>query len=63
MPAHAAIGIDDDFSSGQTGIAMRSADHKAAGRIDVELGLRIDHIGGNHRIDDVLLNVGAQLLG
>ena len=35
MTAVAAVGIDDNFASGQSAIAMRSADDEAAGRIDV----------------------------
>jgi hypothetical protein len=34
MPPHAAVGIDDDFAAGQTGVAHRAADDKAAGGID-----------------------------
>ena len=37
VPAHAAIGIDDDFAAGQAGVALRAADHETAGRIDEKL--------------------------
>ena len=37
MPAHAAIGVDDDLASGQPGVAHRPADHEPSRRIDVVL--------------------------
>ncbi len=45
VTAHAAVGIDDDFASGEAGIAVRTADDEAAGGIDVELGVGIHHVG------------------
>ena len=30
MAAHSAVGIDNDLASGQSGIAFRTANHKAA---------------------------------
>ena len=39
VPAHAAVAVHDDFAPGQTGVALRSADHETAGRIDEELGV------------------------
>ena len=33
MPAHASIGVYDDFTPGQTGIALRAADNKTSGWI------------------------------
>lgn len=36
MTAHAAVGVDDDLAAGQAGIAHRSADNKAAGRVHVD---------------------------
>ena len=41
MTAHAAVGIDDDFASGQSAVALRSADDESAGRIDVIFGFRV----------------------
>ena len=37
MGAFAAVSIDDDFTAGQSGIAVRSADDKLAGWIDIIL--------------------------
>jgi len=63
MTAHAAVSIYDDFPSGESSVAMRSADDETAGRIDMEFGLRIHHPRGNDRINDVFLDVGAELVG
>ncbi len=41
VPAHSAIRIDDDLAPGQTGVALRSADHEVASRIDEELRLLV----------------------
>ena len=64
MPAHAAVGVDDDLAAGEAGVAVRAADHETAGGIDVVLGLRNPPWPtGMHRVDDVLLHLAAQLLG
>src|SRR5713226_5404835 len=63
VPAHAAVRIDDDFASGQTRVAMRTANDEPAGRIDVVLGGGVHHVGGNDGIDNVLLDLSAQILG
>ena len=39
MAGVAAVGIDDDLSSGKSRIARRAADDESAGRIDEELRL------------------------
>ena len=62
MTAHAAVGIHDDLASGQPGIAHGTANHEPAGGIDVVLGVLVEQFSGNHRLDDVLQNIGAQLL-
>ncbi len=38
VPAHAAVGVDDDLAARETGVAVRSADDESAGGIDVILG-------------------------
>ena len=32
------VGIDDDFTAGQTAVALRTADNEAAGRVDQVFG-------------------------
>ena len=64
MTTHAAVGVDDDLATGQTGVAHRSADDELTGRVDVELGLGVDETRGDHRLDDLLhdeLTEGALL--
>ena len=34
VTAHAAVAIDDDLAAGQAGVALRTADHETAGRVD-----------------------------
>ena len=35
VATHPAVRVDDDLAAGETGVALRSADDEAAGRIDV----------------------------
>ena len=55
VTAHAAVGIHDDLAARQSRIAVRTADHKPAGRVDVVLGLLVHHVRRNDDVDDVLL--------
>ena len=62
VAGHAAVGVDDDLATGQAGVAHRAADHELAGRVDqqpVVLGRDVEV--GEHRVDDVLLDVGLEL--
>ncbi len=72
VAAHAAVRIDDDFSAGETAIALRSADDESPGRIDMKNGIFVEIVGGNHRFDDAVddgflelavVDVGAVLGG
>ncbi len=40
-----AVGIDDDFSTSQTGITVRAANHETSGRVNVELGFAVNPMG------------------
>ena len=62
MTAHAAVSVDDNLASRQAGIAHRSADDEASGRIDVVLGVLVKKMRGNHRLNDVFQNVCAQFV-
>ena len=48
----AAVGVHDDLAAGQPGIRGRSAEHEAAGGIDIDLGLRSPQPGGDRLVDD-----------
>src|SRR5438046_219892 len=37
VASHAAVAIDNNLAAGQTGVALRSADHEIAGGIDEKL--------------------------
>ena len=73
MCALASIGVDNNLSAGQTGVAMRTANHKLACRIDKILNivakqsqyLRAVNLGfdaWDENVDDVGLDPGEHLL-
>src|SRR6185369_5602750 len=43
----AAVGVDDDLAAGDAGVTVRSADDEAPGRVDVDLRVLVDELGGN----------------
>ena len=60
----AAVGIDDDLSAGQAGIAVRTSNHEVTGGIDVNIGNigNIKAIATQNRCDHALTDVLTQLL-
>src|SRR5690606_8560400 len=63
VPGVAAVGVDDDLAAGQAGVAHRAADLEPPGGVDqqpVVVGLQ--PVGGHHRGDHVLLDVGGEEL-
>src|SRR5437660_7901347 len=59
----AAIGVDHDLATGEAGIGHRPADHESAGGIYERANLAVPQLGRNHSVDDVLADVGTQLIG
>ena len=57
----AAVGIHDDLTTGQAGVALRAAHNKAAGGVDIVLGVLVQQLGGDGGLDDLFHHVGAQL--
>src|SRR5690606_18258018 len=57
VTAPTAVGVDDDLPPGQAAIAVRSADHKSTGRVDVVFRVCRQHTGRDSRSDDVLPDV------
>jgi hypothetical protein len=53
VAAPATVGIDDDLATGEAGIALRSANDEAAGRVNEILGLLRQHPRGDDLLDDV----------
>src|SRR5215470_3040044 len=62
MPAHASIGINNDLAAGEAGVAHRTTNDEAAGRIDVILGVLVEQVAWDYGLDDILENLGAQLV-
>ena len=62
VTSHAAIGIDDDLAASQSGVAHGAADDEASGRIDVVLGVLVQHFGGKRSLNHELENVAAQFV-
>ena len=65
VTAHAAVGVDDDLTAGQTAVAHGAADDEAAGGVDVDAGVggKLHALALEHGADDVGLDLGTQLLG
>ena len=47
VTADAAVGVHDDRTAGQTGVAVLAADDETAGRVDEILGILIQQMGRN----------------
>ena len=62
MASHTAVGVDDDLSAGQAAVALRAADDKAAGGVDVDFRFGAHQFLWNDGVDDLALDVGAKLL-
>lgn len=56
-----AVGVDDDLAAGEARIAVRSADHELAGRVDVPLAI-VGDLQLAERFADIGLDDGADLL-
>ena len=54
VTAPAAVSIDDDLATRQSGVAVRPTDDKVASRIDVVLGLVREQVRGDRLLHDVL---------
>src|SRR5215472_1030292 len=61
VSAVTAVGVDNDFTAGEAGIAHGSADDETAGGVDVELGFGIEHFRRHDGLDHVLGDRGAQV--
>src|SRR5438270_4077249 len=62
IPRHAAAGVDNDLASGQARIAEWTADHESTGWIDEILGLFVEQVGLDDRLDDVPPDIDSNLL-
>src|SRR6185437_903439 len=62
VAAHAAVGVHDDLAAREAGVAHGAADDEAAGGIDVVFGVLVEPVFGKHGLDDMLKDVGVQVL-
>ncbi|URD93002.1 hypothetical protein MUK42_28113 [Musa troglodytarum] len=60
--APAAVGVDDDLAAGEPGVAVGAADDEPARGVEVEDGLLVEVLLGDDGLDDVLLEVGGDLV-
>jgi len=58
----AAVGVDDDLAAGEAGVAVGPTDDEAARRVEVEDGLLVEVLLRDDGLDDVLLEVGGDLV-
>jgi len=67
MTADTTVRVDDDLAARQAAVALRAADDEAPRRIDVVLGVLVEQLLGNDRLDhllqDVLLDHAGSDLG
>src|SRR5207253_6037618 len=62
MPSVAAVRVDDDLASGETGVAHRSADRERAGPVHQVLRLRVEPRADDGRPYDLLADLVAETL-
>src|SRR5580765_6709169 len=62
MTAVTAVGVHDNFATGETSVAHRSADDETAGGVDVVLGIFVEHGNRHDRLDHVFGDGGAQII-
>ncbi len=62
MASHTAISINDNFTSGQPGIAHGAACDKTTSGVNKKLGVAIEQMSGNNRLDDMIDDILANLL-
>src|SRR5690606_8894570 len=51
VTSHPAVRVDNNLAAGQPGVTLRSADHKAPGRVDENFQPVVHHLGREHRFD------------
>ena len=61
MSTPATVGINDDFTSGQSGITMGTTNHEATRWVQVVDGLVIQILFGDNGLDDMLHQVRRNL--
>lgn len=57
------VGVDNDLSASETGITLRTANDKSAGRLDVVDNSVVKKVLGDNLLDDLLKDLLSELLG
>ena len=57
MGSAAAVGIHDDLAAGEAGVTLRTADNKAAGRVNVNINLSVKKLTGKDRKNNLVNNI------
>lgn len=58
-----SVGVDNDLSAGQTSVTLGTTDNESAGRLDVVDGSVVQEVRGDDLVDDLLLDLLAEVLG
>ena len=53
MTTHSSVGVDDDFSTGKTAVALGAPNDETTSWVDKETGFRIEQFIGDHGLDDL----------
>lgn len=59
----ATVGVDNDLTTSETGITLRTTDDEAARGLDVVNGAVVQKLSGDDLLDDLLLDDSTELLG
>jgi hypothetical protein len=62
VPRHPAVCVGDDLAAGETGVALGSADHEAAGRVYEDAQRVVAQFFRDHLVDDDFGDFPADLL-
>ena len=61
MTSHTAIGIYDNFTTGQASIALRTTNYEATSGVDVVFSVFIQHFCRNNSVDNLFNDIFADL--
>lgn len=57
------VGVDNDLSTGQTGITLGTTDDESTGRLDVVDGPLVHEVGRDDLVDNLVLDLLSEILG
>lgn len=62
MSSPSTVSVDNDLSTGQTSITLRTTNDESAGRLDVVDGSVVQEVLGDDSLDDLLQDLGSEVL-